>query len=300
MQKVDLNMLVQYQILETGAKLSYQMIAKLPYLTLVFKSVFTKEKNILRDSESLCEANISEVVFSEERVKKKLLNLNPYKSPGADNLHPRILKDLSVSLSLPLSILYTESFKQQKLPHDWKDAVITPLYKKDEKCLASNYRPISLTSIICKIMESIIKDDLMSYVCNNNIITSLQHGFLPGRSCQSNLLIMLNCLTEAIDRGIITDVIYLDFAKAFDSVPHNRLIYKLSKYGITGNLLHWISDFLSKRRQCVRVNSALSEWESVISGVPQGSILGSILFIFYITYQQTSLPSYYFLLMISN
>ena len=113
--------------------------------------------------------------------------------------------------------------------------MITLLYKKDEKCLASNYRPISLTSIICKIMESIIKDDLMSYVCNNNIITSLQHGFLPGRSCQSNLLIMLNCLTQTIDRGIITDVIYLDFAKVFDSVPHNRLIYKLSRYGITGN-----------------------------------------------------------------
>ena len=91
-----------------------------------------------------------------------------------------------------------------------------------------------------------------------------------------------NCLTEAIDRGIITDVIYLYFAKAFDSVPRNRPIHKLSNYGITGNLLHWISDFQIKRRQCVQVNSALSEWESVISGVPQGSILGLILFIFYI------------------
>ena len=101
--------------------------------------------------------------------------------------------------------------------------MITPLYKKDEKCLASNYRPISLTSVICKIMKSIIKDDSVSYICNNNISTILQHGFLPGRSCQSNLLIMLNCLTGAIDRGIITDVIYLDFARAFDSTPHNRL-----------------------------------------------------------------------------
>ena len=87
-------------------------------------------------------------------------------------------------------------------------------------------------------MESIIKDDLMSYVCNNNIITSLQHGFLPGRSCQSNLLIMLNCLTEAIDKGIITGIIYLDMAKAFNSLPHKRFIYKLSKYVITGNFLH--------------------------------------------------------------
>ena len=88
-------------------------------------------------------------------------------------------------------------------------------------------------------MESIIKDDLMSYVCNNNTTTSLQHGFLPGRSCQSNLLIMLNCLTEAMDKGIITDVVYLDFVKAFDSALPKRLTYKLSEYGITSNLLHW-------------------------------------------------------------
>ena len=120
-----------------------------------------------------------------QRVKKKLLNLNPYKSPGPKKkLDLRILKELSVSLSVPLSILYTESFKQQKLPQDW---IITPYYKKDEICLARNYRPISLTSIICKIMESAIKDDLMSYVCNNNITTSLQQGFLPGRSYQSDL-----------------------------------------------------------------------------------------------------------------
>ena len=104
---------------------------------------------------------------------------------------------------------------------------------------------------------------------------------LPGRSCQTNLLIMLTCITEATDKIIITDVIYLDLAKSFVSVPHKRLIYKLSKYGITGNLLHCIGNFLSKRRQYVRVNLALSEEKSVISGVPQRSILGPILFIFY-------------------
>ena len=114
-------------------------------------------------------------------------------------------------------------------------------------------------------------------------------GSLPGRSCQTNLLIMLTCITEATDKIIITDVIYLDFAKAFVSVPHKRLIYKLSKYGITGNLLHWISNFLSQRRQYVRVNLALSEGKSVINGVPQRSILGPILFIFYTNDLQTDI-----------
>ena len=112
---------------------------------------------------------------------------------------------------------------------------------------------------------------------------------LPGRSCQTNLLIMLTCITEATDKIIITDVIYLDLAKGFVSVPHKRLIYKLSKYGITGNLLHWISNFLSKRRQYVRVNLALSEGKSVINGVPQRSILGPILFIFYTNDLQTDI-----------
>ena len=114
-------------------------------------------------------------------------------------------------------------------------------------------------------------------------------GSLPGRSCQTNLLIMLTCITEATDKIIITDVIYLDLAKAFVSVPHKRLIYKLSKYGITGNLLHWISNFLSQRRQYVRVNLALSEEKSVINGVPQRSILGPILFIFYTNDLQTDI-----------
>ena len=112
---------------------------------------------------------------------------------------------------------------------------------------------------------------------------------LPGRSCQTNLLIMLTCITEATDKIIITDVIYLDLAKGFVSVPHKRLIYKLSKYGITGNLLHWISNFLSQRRQYVRVNLALSEGKSVINGVPQRSILGPILFIFYTNDLQTDI-----------
>ena len=123
------------------------------------------------------------------------------------------------------------------------------MHKKGEKEFASNYRPISLTSIVCKVMESIIKDDILAYTVSNKLLTNLQHGFVPGKCCQSSLLLILNFLTELIENGTDADLVYLDFAKASDSVPHNRLICKLHNYGISGNLLLWIRNFLSHRRQ---------------------------------------------------
>ena len=137
MQKVTLSKLVQYQLLEMGAKLSHQTKGKLPYLTLFLK-VYSRKKKIHYQILNQCVKQISAKLFFLKTVEKKLLNLDPYKSPGAVNLHPEVVKELSVSSSVPLSVLYTESFKQQKQPQYWKDAMITPLYKKDEKCLARN------------------------------------------------------------------------------------------------------------------------------------------------------------------
>ena len=145
---------------------------------------------------------------------------------------------------------------------------MTPIHNKGEKELASNYRPISLTCVACKIIESIIKDEIVSFMKNNNLLTNIQHGFAPRKSCQANLLSMPKILTDAIEQKFEVDLVYLDFAKAFDSVPHVKLIHELEKYGVSGQLLIWIKDFLSNKRQQVRVTSALSDRASIISGVP--------------------------------
>ena len=160
---------------------------------------------------------------------------------------------------------------------------MTPIFKKGSKKLASNYRPISLTSQVCsKTMEKLIKGRITEHLNANSLINDSQHGFTAGRSCLTNRLTFLESLTSHFDQGLPVDVLYLDFSKAFDMVPHQRLISKLRAHGIGPELSRWLDNWLTDRKQRFTIKGTQSPWTSVASGVLQGSVLGPTLFTIYI------------------
>lgn len=248
-----------------------------------FSSVFTAEP----DEPPATPDPPSDVIFPEVNfdphiVERKLLNLNPNKSPGPDYLHPRILKETAKAIAGPLSAIFKKSYCSGRLPSEWKDASVSPIFKKGRKSDPGNYRPVSLTCIICKVMESIIRDSILSHLTTNSLLSDHQHGFIPKRSCTTQLLEVLEEWTASLENKHSVDAVYLDFSKAFDSVPHKRLIAKLRSLAIDPTCLRWIKSFLSNRRQYVAVNNEHSDWAPVLSGIPQGSVLGPVLFITYI------------------
>ena len=168
------------------------------------------------------------------------------------------------------------------LPQEWKLANVSPIFKKGSKHLPENYRPICLTSVLCRVLESILKDAMMEYLLGNKLLSARQHGFICGRSTVTQLLHYLDLCAKDIAEGYVVDTVYLDFMKAFDTVPHRRLIGKLKSYGIKGEILNWISEYLQGRSQVVVVNGEKSTSANVLSGIPQGTVLGPLLFVVYI------------------
>ena len=249
-----------------------------------FSSVFTIEPDgeLPPFEKRIFQEELNNINITEDMVNKKLKKLKINKSPGPDKLHPRALREMSDAITKPITIIFRTSLELRELPAEWKHANVSAIYKKGNKTHPLNYRPVSLTSVICKTLESIIREHVINHMRVNKLFSNKQFGFIGGRSTTLQLIHVLDMWTEILDQGGTLDTIYCDFMKAFDKVPHRRLIHKIKNYGITGNILDWIESFLSNRTQCVVLDNEKSNIAPVTSGIPQGSVLGPILFVLYI------------------
>ena len=224
----------------------------------------------------------ADLSFSEEDVVSAIDDMKADVAPGPDGIPAVLLKSCKNALARPIHLLWTRSFDSGLVPTFYKNSIICPLYKKGSHATASNYRPVSLTSHVIKIFERIIRKRLVQYLESNNLLCSQQHGFRSGHSCLTQLLHHFDDILENFLDGNDTDCIYLDYAKAFDKVDHALLIKKLSRYGIHPKMINWIESFLTNRTQQVVVEGQLSVAALIISGVPQGTVLGPILFLIFI------------------
>jgi hypothetical protein len=217
---------------------------------------------------------IDDSLFTAASVKNYLFCLDETKSMGLDGIHPRILKNCAKAFALSLSLIFIRSFQTGDFPDLWRKSNVTPIFKKGNKLKACNYRPVSLTSVPCKVMERITKERIMKHCTTHNLISKSQHGFVHKRSCLTNLIESRDILTEASYRGYLVDIIITDFAKAFDTVS----------YGIRRQLFHWISAWLTERKQRLVIGEQTSEWKIETSKVSQGSVLRLLLFVLFNDY----------------
>ena len=211
-------------------------------------------------------------------------SLNPNKAHGLDDISVRMIKICDDALLLPLRLIFESCLTQGVFPQVWKQANVVPIHKKNSKSLKNNYRPISLLPIFSKILEKLIFDSLYHHLDKNSLLNQNQSGFRPGDSTVNQLLSIVNSIFSAFDCNPTLDVrsVYLDISKAFDRVWHRGLIYKLSQFGISGKLMILIQSFLNDRKQRTVLNGKTSTWGTFSAGVPQGSILGPLLFLIYI------------------
>ena len=222
-----------------------------------------------------------DIEFSADRIKSILNAIDINKAQGPDEINGAVLKNCSASLAYPLAKMFSLIYNVGYIPSEWKLSNFVPVHKKDDKGNVKNDRPISLISLVMKVLERIMYEKLLART--ETKIDPHQHGFLRNRSCNINLLSFTNSVSLSLHDKVEVDVIYFDFAKAFDTVSHDIIWYKLkTQYNIDGTLLKFFVNYLQGRRQRVVIENAESECIDVLSGVPQGSILGPLLFLLFI------------------
>ena len=204
------------------------------------------------------------------------------KANGYDGISAAMLKICPEEASIPLLIIFKKCLELGSFPSPWKHANIQPSHKKNSKQDISNYRPISLLCTCSKIYEKIVFDAMYSFFIENNLISPNQSGFRPGDSTINQLLAITSEIYNSFEKRLETRAAFLDISKAFDKVWHDGLVFKLTQNGISGNLLNMLKNYLSDRKQRVILNGIESPWEPILSGVPQGSVLGPLLFLVYI------------------